>query len=747
MIRGAQVAVSLRRLSPHIELLALISLLTLFMFKTLVPAWISLRSDFPNYYIVARLLREHYSMDRIYDWIWLQRVKDHWSIPQPLVGFVGLTPFSALPLVPLTWLDALEAKRVWLVVNLAILGASVYGMQQITSLRARRVALIAFVAIIPLRNNFLLGQMHLVVLVLLALAFHLNAEKRWLQCSLVLSVAASLKVYPLFFALYFLRKHEWKPAAALVSATVAIFAGCFLIFGEPAMHAFLVEQFPRMLRGEAMDPFSLSAPSASSLFHRVFLVQPEANPSPLFPSPLLYAILYPLWQLILLVATLLMVSPKDRDPQHTRLEWAAWICMLLALSTEPASYHRVVLILVAVFAVNAIEGGWRRAIMLGCYFVACNVHPAVTVRHPILALMVDFVPFWATVALLACLLASLRIGRGETTASGSSSRSWSRMRTAWALGIFAVIWAAASEATFVHARELNNSSYRMDRPDPDLAQFSPHVAGSHLLSVAMQLKGYRVEDEGGTRFQTSKPGIEDDQLAVASSKNSDRIWIEAVSGGHSRLVELGAIPGEAAPAPDATIVDAESPALSPDGRSLMFLRENRGRGRAWLVRLDESGQPLTEPAPISPEEMDVWDAQFSASDGILLCAAADGHPYLFLMRSGKAKRLFADTDAMGVPATHAGNGVLVRQQRRDGYWHLYRSDPSRQVETQLTFGDCNAYDPAWLDESRVVYVSDCGRGEGIGALAEIDLGTATGASGRTSANPPRTGAPGGEPQK
>ena len=205
--------IGIGRLLPAAELIALVPLLALFAVKALVPAWESLRSDFPNYYVVARLLREHYAMGRIYDWIWLQRVKDHWSIQQPLVGFVGLTPFSALPMVPLAWLDALDAKRVWLVVNLGVLAASLYGMQRITGMEMRRVALIAFLAIIPLRNNFLLGQMHVAVLGLLVLAYWLDARKRWFGCGVALGLAASLKVYPLFFVFYFLRKRQWKPAA------------------------------------------------------------------------------------------------------------------------------------------------------------------------------------------------------------------------------------------------------------------------------------------------------------------------------------------------------------------------------------------------------------------------------------------------------------------------------------------------------------------------------------------------------
>jgi hypothetical protein len=735
------------RVIPMAEFLALISLIVLFVFKGLIPAWTSLRSDFPNYYIVARLFREHYALDRIYDWVWLQRVKDHWSIPQSLVGFVGLTPFSALPIVPLTWLDAMEAKRVWLVVNSGILAASLYGMQRLSGLGFRRVALIAFLAIIPLRNNFLLGQMHIVVLGLLVLAFWLDVRNKWLSCAMVLSIAASLKIYPIFFVFYFARKRQWKPAVVLAGSTLAIFAACFLIFGEPVMHAFLVEQFPRMLRGEATNPFTLTAPSASSLFHRIFLVQPETNPHPLLFSPMLYAILYPLWQLSLLATTMLTISSRKRDPRREGLEWAAFVCLLLALSTEPASYHRVALILVMALAVNAIQSNWRRAILFGCYFVACNIHPAAMPQHPALALLVDFAPYWATLALLVCLLVSLRGGLFKEAGAIARKQSWPRMRIAWSLASFAIIWAGVSATTFVHAKALNSSSYRIDRAGAAFTQFSPHIAGSQMLTVSMFLEGYRIEGDNGLRYQTSHSEVEDDQVAVASSQNSNRIWIEAVNGGHSRLVELDAASSGAVLTPIATIVDAESPGLSADGRSLVFLRESLGKGRAWLVRLDESGQPLTMPTPITPREMNIWNAQFSASNEIVLSAAENGRPHLFVLRNGAVQRLFAGNDSMDAVVTNAGSSVVVRQQMRGGYWRLYRTNSLGEDDTQLTFGDCNAYDPAWLDTSRLVYISDCGRGEKMGALAQIDAGTGVRGETRTSTNALRASRSQGESQE
>jgi hypothetical protein len=622
-------------------------------------------------------------------------------------------------------MDALNAKRVWLVENLVVLSVSIYGMQKITVVNIRRITLIAFLAFIPLCNNFLLGQMHLLVLGLLVLAYWLNERNRWFSCGFTLAVAAALKIYPLFFVLLFLRKRQWKTATALAASTLAILAACFLIFGAPVMRVFLVEQLPRAMRGEAVDPFSLTGPSASSLFHRVFLPQSQMNPHPLYSSPLLYALLYPLWQLFLLGATLIAISPEQNDPRRRRLEWASWICLLLTLSTLPASYHFVVLILVVVLAMDAIQKTWRRAALFVCYFMACYIHSFISSHFPVLALFVDYLRYWGLLGMMGCLLFELRAHSLQPLAS---RRAWTRTKAAMTLAGFAILWCVTAATTYAHVRSMAGSKYLMDSADGSFARFAPQRAGSHLLTVAMSDQGYRVKDEAGRQYPTDQYGRDEEQLAIASSPLINLVWIEAESGGGSRLVELPIASNATASAPIATILDAESPTLSADGRNLVFLREVHGIGRAWIVHLEENGRVMNAPRPVSPEGMNILNASLGASGEIYLSAAVDGVSYLIVTTdSGETpRRIYARRDAMDSPAVNAESGQLFYRQRSGGYWHLFAASLARGDVTQLTFGDCNAYGPAWSDSATLFYISDCGRGMGLGAVATIHPDTPSG---------------------
>src|ERR1700756_3999032 len=134
--------------------------------RALPRAWQRLNTDFPNYYLTARLLREGYSTNRLYEWIWLQRQKDRVGITrsdQPVVGFVPDTPFSALVAWPLTYLSPLQAKRTWIVFNFLLLVGVALFLRGMTHWPWRRIALPICVSF-PLLRNLEYGQYYLLLL-------------------------------------------------------------------------------------------------------------------------------------------------------------------------------------------------------------------------------------------------------------------------------------------------------------------------------------------------------------------------------------------------------------------------------------------------------------------------------------------------------------------------------------------------------------------------------------------------------
>src|SRR5262249_37603714 len=127
-------------------------------------------------------------------------------------------------------------------------------------------------------------------------------------------------------------------------------------------------------------------------------------------------------------------------------------------------------------------------------------------------------------------------------------------------------------------------------------------------------------------YSTALDGVEDDQLSIGTSPSSDRVWIEAVNAGQSRLAEISLdSPGEVIE----TIDNAESPSLSPDGSVLTFLRESKGNGEAWMARLDREGRVTSQPEFVGLRGMKVREATIASESELLLTADVEGTPHLY----------------------------------------------------------------------------------------------------------------------
>src|ERR1700734_920630 len=203
------------------EWILVAALLAIFAGRGFLPGWRTLNSDFPNYYLAASLHYRGIPLDRVYEWIWFQRQKDHLDIPQPLMAFVPNPPICALPVLPLSLLSPLAAKRVWIVLNLGFLVLALGLLHRVTKLAWRRVALISLLCIIPLRTNFLLGQYYVLILLLICAAYYASCLNHRFTSGLLLSAAASLKFFPALFLILFVWKRDWRSAAGLAFRTAA----------------------------------------------------------------------------------------------------------------------------------------------------------------------------------------------------------------------------------------------------------------------------------------------------------------------------------------------------------------------------------------------------------------------------------------------------------------------------------------------------------------------------------------------
>jgi hypothetical protein len=654
---------------------------------TLPAGWKTLSTDFSNYYLTARLAREESATSRIYEWIWLQRQKDHREINQRIISLVPITPFSTLAIWPLAGMPPLAAKHCWLILNVALLVAIVTLLRSLTQLPLRRVILVIALSV-PLNKNFLYGQYYVLLLFVLTLACWCYARQKRFMSGLLVGLGFGLKLFPILYLGYFLRKRDFKAFSGGVIGAVGAAIVSITSFGWQANRVFVNQVLPWTLRGEGLDPYNLSSASITTLLHRLFIFEPQWNPNPFIHAPWLLAVLLPMMQTLLFAPALLLATPVDMNPRRLQLEWSAVLIGSLLISTLPAGYHFTLLILPVCLMWEVIEerGGLAAVVALLLLYVAIG-YPGWKTIGAMSPWALFSVPRLYIVALLCCfgywLLASQRRDAGQ-----------SRETCLW-VGTFGLLTLVSIALGLRHQNELyEDYRWRLPTAANMLQANGPATQNDAILFTAMVPAGYHTATQMYDRINVDTDGV--DQLAVAAT--SLERWTEE-TGRESTIVSN--ISGREA------IRWAESPVASPNGRWLAYLREEHGRDSIWLRRLD---QPGSTDKRLTPVELDVLEMSFFPNGSLIFSAQPnEGRPRLFLLDQAGTIGSLGSEEAR-YPAVSPDGRWLAFSELQSGNWHLWLRDLHNGQTGRLTQADCNNVEPNWASDSKtLIYASDCGR--------------------------------------
>jgi hypothetical protein len=390
---------------------------------TLPRAWRTLNTDFPNYYLAAKLTREGVDPARAYEWIWLQREKDHRAIDQRVVGLVPITPFSTLAIWPLTGMAPLAAKNAWLIFNLLLLFPIAWLMRAISGLSLLQIGCL-FGMCFPLQRNLLYGQYYIVLLgILTAACWAAQRQRNSLAGSLV-ALGVAVKIFPVILTLHFIRKKNWAAVFAGVLTGILCVLVSVWVFGWSLHRTYLLQVLPWTVRGEVLDPYNLGSSSLSTLLHRLFIFEPQWNAHPALHAPWLLAILHPALQLGLLVPAVLWIDTRVSSPARISLEWSALLLATLTFTPLPASYHFTVLILpVAVLCGQLMqERRWILVVVVLGLFLAVGYPGWNTAPVDGWEALLHVKRLYALVLLTAVALYLMRHGRAE--AQDNEERWW-----------------------------------------------------------------------------------------------------------------------------------------------------------------------------------------------------------------------------------------------------------------------------------------------------------------------------------
>lgn len=598
------------------ERLLLALLLALFAVRGFIPAWGHLDSDFANYYLAAHVYREGSPVERIYDWTWFQRQKDHLGLDRPLVGFAPSTLPSILPILLLSSLPPLQANHCWLVISLGSLFLAAVVLKKITNLTWRRIGVLTFLAVAPLHNNFLLGQVHILMFLLLALAAWLYFKDWSFLSGTVLAAAAAMKIYPAFFLLFFLVKRQWRAAAGLACGMCGAWLLSLGLFGAAACRTYFRQVLPWGLRGEIIDPYATAWDSLNALLRRLFIYEPELNPAPVAHLPTLYALLHPLLHSLILVVFLWGIGFRRSGASRQKLEWAIYCFLLLLLSSEPLPYHFVILILTAVLTVDYLvaqrQSGWAVAVVV-LYTLACVPYNRVYRVNPDPQ---GWQALYCFPRLFCMVLLGGTLFRILISTSEDSFPSRLRFRSlAWTALTFFILTTAGFVLDRRHlAGQFDNYATRVTTSVGSAIAVNPVVTADGVLFEALVPQFTSAQDAYVVHLLRagviSSYGGNGDWFYPASKIDGLISWAEVASRNGSRIIRFDptSAPNRSEPT---NAVDAEQPVVSARDEWIGYIREVRGRGSLWMRPID--GMGTTQPTPereLAGPRYDVREAAF-----------------------------------------------------------------------------------------------------------------------------------------
>jgi hypothetical protein len=652
-----------------------------FAYDGLARGWSARTTDFPNYYTAARVVLSHADVRTLYEYPDFQRSMNEAGFEEQLGGYVPQTPIACLPFIPLTLLNPVQARRVWLMLNLVLLWLTLWMLSKTTTFRIPELWLIVFCGYPALRQNFVLGQYYVVLAAVIALALYSLVRFRNLLAGCALGVVVSLKLYGAPIVLFLACKRRFRVLAAISAVIIVALIITVARFGVGGMTYYFAQVLPRSLAGETLDPFNPANNSVATMLRRVFIAEPELNPHPLVVSPFAFAFLKTAFAFVVLAVPSFVSWVRRGAP--TQIEFAWWVIAMLLISPNTALYTFVLLMLPV-------------ALLLDYY--PRRQWPLILIPYIVLCLPLR--PSWSWTFPKVWLLALLFVVAGYSFYRSIDRAAAMKLTVLGLTASFAVAML---------------STRRPEIPAKGAVPFARFESAIYSNEPVVTANGVFYESIRGERFAIAR--FNDDRTDTiefsgnvfrpVTADSGEKVYFEIVSHGRSFLNYID-LQSRSHGELRVSQPDPHGLAASRNGRLLAFV----SRGDLFIFDGQRCRRLIT---PAS-----VQGLSFGPGDGFLIYVspAAGGSQISKIDLANCENTVLLKLQAEIADTSMSPDGkFLIYAQRKSGPWQIWTYDLVDRSSTRLTDGPCNSRAPSWsLDSHAIIFSSDCNRGVNLPAL-------------------------------
>jgi len=293
--------------------------------------------DFANYYFGAKFLRiENFNSSIYFPHIFNQEIAAL-GYKNIFVSYAPNTPFLAIFYYPFTFFSLAIAKFIFNVLSLGLFLYSLRNLIKTYQIKSIFLFLIPLVFFIPLRNNFLFGQVYLLLFFLLSEGFLAYKKERFLRMGIFWGIAILLKVFPIILVGMLLFKKKFKPLFFLGLVSVFLLLFSIFINGFEVWDFFFNTVLPKSGKGEIAGEFVQN-------YQSMFMFLKYAFPT----NTVGFLMVLLFFKLILLTLSYFITINESSQLKV----FSFWIFVSILLSPYGSTYSNLVLIFPLMFFIK-----------------------------------------------------------------------------------------------------------------------------------------------------------------------------------------------------------------------------------------------------------------------------------------------------------------------------------------------------------------------------------------------------------